>query len=99
MKTLGWSGFSNTPKIPWYLEYHGFEKIVFRNATKHLSLSHCTLPRACLVRTNWKEGMGLRRQDRSLKIFHGSGNYGGQGMEVRGSNIPLITHAQGGGGN
>jgi hypothetical protein len=35
MKTLGCSGVSNTPKRPWYLEYHGFENIVFRNATKH----------------------------------------------------------------
>jgi hypothetical protein len=35
MKTLGWRRVSNTPKIPWYLEYHGFENIVFRTATKH----------------------------------------------------------------
>jgi hypothetical protein len=36
MKTLGWSGVSDTPKIPWYLEYYGFKNIVFRIATKHL---------------------------------------------------------------
>jgi hypothetical protein len=36
MKTLGWSGVFNTLKIPWYLEYHGFENIVFRNPIKHL---------------------------------------------------------------
>jgi hypothetical protein len=35
MKTLGWSGVSNASKIPLYLEYHGFENIVSRNATKH----------------------------------------------------------------
>jgi hypothetical protein len=32
MKTLDWSGVSNTPKIPWY----GFENIDFRNAIRHL---------------------------------------------------------------
>jgi hypothetical protein len=35
MKTLGWS-FQYSKKTQWYLEYHGFENIVFRNATKQL---------------------------------------------------------------
>jgi hypothetical protein len=33
MKTMGWSEVSNTPKILWYLEYHGFKNKVFKNAT------------------------------------------------------------------
>jgi hypothetical protein len=30
MKTLGWRGVFNTPKIQWYLESHGFKNIVLR---------------------------------------------------------------------
>jgi hypothetical protein len=33
---LGWSEVYNTQKILCYLEYHGFENIVFKNAAKHL---------------------------------------------------------------
>jgi hypothetical protein len=36
MKTLGLSGVSDTSKILWYLKYHGFENIVFKNTIKHL---------------------------------------------------------------
>jgi hypothetical protein len=37
MKTLGWSGVSNTPKILWYLANHGIQNSVFYMLTKHLS--------------------------------------------------------------
>jgi hypothetical protein len=37
MKTLGWSGVSNTPKILWYLANHGIQNRVFYMLTKHLS--------------------------------------------------------------
>jgi hypothetical protein len=37
MKTLGWSGASNTPKIPWYLANHGIQNRVFYMLAKHIS--------------------------------------------------------------
>jgi hypothetical protein len=37
MKTLDWSGVSNTPKIPWYLANYGIQNIVFYMLAKHLS--------------------------------------------------------------
>jgi hypothetical protein len=37
MKKLGWSGVSNTPKIPWYIGNHGIQNIVFYMPAKHLS--------------------------------------------------------------
>jgi hypothetical protein len=37
MKTLGWSGVSNTSKLPWYLANHGIQNIVFYMLAKHLS--------------------------------------------------------------
>jgi hypothetical protein len=36
MKTLGWSGVSNTPKIPWYLANHDNQSRVFYMLVKHL---------------------------------------------------------------
>lgn len=37
MKTLRLSEVSNTPKLPWYLEYNSFDNIVFKKATKHFT--------------------------------------------------------------
>jgi hypothetical protein len=36
MKTLGWSGVSNTPKIQWYLANYGIQNRVFYMLAKHL---------------------------------------------------------------
>jgi len=35
-KTLVWSEVHNSPKIPWYWQYHDFKYIVFARAPKHL---------------------------------------------------------------
>jgi hypothetical protein len=37
IKTLCWSGVSNTPKIPWYLANHGIQNRIFYMLAKHLS--------------------------------------------------------------
>jgi hypothetical protein len=37
MKTLCWSGVSNTPKIPWYLVNYGIQNRVFYMLVKHFS--------------------------------------------------------------
>jgi hypothetical protein len=37
IKTLDWSGISNTSKILWYLANHDIQNRVFYMLTKHLS--------------------------------------------------------------
>jgi hypothetical protein len=34
MKTLGWSGVSNTQKMPWYLTNHDIQSRVFLHASQ-----------------------------------------------------------------
>jgi hypothetical protein len=40
---LGWSGVSNTPKMPWYLQNYGIENRVFYNIVEHLSAKKNTI--------------------------------------------------------
>jgi hypothetical protein len=35
LKILGWSGVSNTPKIPWYLANYSIQNRVFYMLAKH----------------------------------------------------------------
>jgi hypothetical protein len=54
MKTLGWSGVSNTPKIPWYLANHGIQNRVFYMLAKHLEKNTMVFFNTMVLSQNFK---------------------------------------------